>query len=76
MDNVDDDNFDVLNIEAIVDYDRHDAYHNDDYGDAHDDDDDDLTILEAGQVNTAHISRQICQRRECKIFQLRGIFSY
>ena len=26
--------------------------------------------------NTAHISRQRCQRRECKIFQLRGMFSY
>ena len=25
---------------------------------------------------TAHISRQRCQRRECKNFQLRGIFSH
>ena len=26
--------------------------------------------------STAHISRQRYQRRECKIFKLRGIFSY
>ena len=33
-------------------------------------------LMECCLLNTADISRQRCQRRECKTFQLRGFFSY